>query len=507
MSASELAAQVAATLDIDGEAFASRVEAETETLRSELEAGTFNNPQAIVGLEYEFYAVDAETDALMRVPRRLLEYIGFEKELGLHNAELSTTPQPLSRYGLRAQESEVQAKLAAARTEVAREGMALLSDGLWTVPPIGETASEYLTNSIEQDGMRMATNMSRAVRYHAMANTDYAAELQLDAPHVSLSADTVMPESLITSIQPHYQVAHAETLPRHFRYALRIAGPLLALGVNSPFFPPELYDDGWDGERVLAEGATENRVHVFESVLNARTDADKVRFPRDFRDVETAVDRIAADETLIPMPDPGGSDRFDDAFATFRTKHGSYWRWVRPVFEGASRSAANARIEFRPIPGQPTVRDSIAFQAAFAGLMQALAQRDHPVIGLDWETARDNFYAAVADGLGADMTWIGLDGERTTDTDALYADLLDHAEAGLRTAGCADDEAAEWIAPLRWRVANRTTPASWKRDRVRARLDDGDDFATAVVDTQREYIRQQADTLIDGGFSAWADGE
>jgi hypothetical protein len=316
-----------------------------------------------------------------------------------------------------------------------------------------------------------------------------------------------MPESLITSIQPHYQVAHAETLPRHFRYALRIAGPLLALGVNSPFFPPALYDDGWDGERVLAEGATENRVHVFESVLNARTDADKVRFPREFRDVETAVDRIAADETLIPMPDPGGSDRFDDDFATFRTKHGSYWRWVRPVFEGASRSAANARIEFRPIPGQPTVRDSIAFQAAFAGLMQALAQHEHPVIGLEWETARDNFYAAVADGLDADMEWIDRDGHRTTDSDAMYADLLDHAEAGLRTAGCADDEAAKWIAPLRWRVANRTTPASWKRDRVRARLDDGDDFATAVVDTQREYIRQQADALIDGGFSAWTDGE
>ncbi|TKX76231.1 hypothetical protein EXE53_32985, partial [Halorubrum sp. SD626R] len=149
--------------------------------------------------------------------------------------------------------------------------------------------------------------------------------------------------------------------------------------------------------------------------------------------------------TLIPMPESDGTDRFDDAFATFRTKHGSYWRWVRPVFEGASRSAANARIEFRPIPGQPTVRDSIAFQSAFAGLMQALPQREHPVIGLEWETARDNFYAAVADGLDADIEWIGPDGERTTDTDALFADILDHAEAGLRTAGCADDEAAAWI--------------------------------------------------------------
>jgi hypothetical protein len=528
---SALADGVREALSVDAEAFAERAAEEAEIVKQELRDGSFDNHQSIVGFEYEFYAVGdgrwseesrAGEYALMRVPRRLLELMGFEKELGLHNAEMSTSPQPLSDHGLRAQLAEVRARLEAAENTAGVEGMRLVSDGLWTIPPAGETAEGYLTDSVAVDGVVVAVNMSDAVRYHAMANSrrddladgDGAAAdaesepvVALDAPGVSLAAETVMPESLITSIQPHYQVAHAETLPRHFRYALRIAGPLLALGVNSPFFPPALYDDGWDGERVLAEGATENRVHVFESVLNARTDADKVRFPREFRDVETAVDRIAADETLIPMPDPGGSDRFDDDFATFRTKHGSYWRWVRPVFEGASRSAANARIEFRPIPGQPTVRDSIAFQAAFAGLMQALAQHEHPVIGLEWETARDNFYAAVADGLDADMEWIDRDGHRTTDSDAMYADLLDHAEAGLRTAGCADDEAAKWIAPLRWRVANRTTPASWKRDRVRARLDDGDDFATAVVDTQREYIRQQADALIDGGFSAWTDGE
>ena len=73
MSASELAARVAEALAVDEEEFASRVAGELEVLREELAAGTFDNPQAIVGLEYEFYAVDAETDALMRVPRRLLE--------------------------------------------------------------------------------------------------------------------------------------------------------------------------------------------------------------------------------------------------------------------------------------------------------------------------------------------------------------------------------------------------------------------------------------------------
>jgi len=501
MSASELAAQVREVLDIDPDEFASRVERETEILREELEEGTFDNPQAIVGLEYEFYAVDSDTDALMRVPRRLLEYIGFEKELGLHNAELSTTPQPLSRYGLRAQEAEVQAKLDAAETEVGREGMALVSDGLWTVPPIGETASEYLTDSIEQDGVRMAANMSRAVRYHAMANTDYAAELELDAPHVSLAADTVMPESLITSIQPHYQVAHAHDLPERFRYALRIAGPLLAVSVNSPFFPPELYDA--DGETVLAECWMENRVPVFESVLNPAGSA-KVTFPEDIDDLEAAIARIANDETVVPADiDTGG--RFDDAFAHFRHKHGSFWRWVRPVFGGSTRTDANARIEFRPLPGQPTIRGTVSLLAVFAGLLESLPRREHPVYDQPWETARENFYAAVRDGLAADLSWVTADGTETDDTEELYAELLELARDGLELRGLDAAEANRYIQPLRERVDRRMTPARWKHDRVAERIADGEPFAQAVWGMQSDYIDAQRGTLIEGTFTEWLE--
>ncbi|MEF8777464.1 MAG: hypothetical protein V5A36_00990 [Natronomonas sp.] len=501
MSASELAARIETALEVDTEAFESRVEAEAEALREEIAEGTFDNPQAIVGLEYEFYAVDDETDALMRVPRRLLEYIGFEKELGLHNAELSTTPQPLSRYGLDAQKAEVQAKLDAARREVAREGMALVSDGMWTVPPIGETASEYLTDSIEQNGIRMATNMSRAVRYHAMANTDYAAELQLDAPHVSLSADTVMPESLITSIQPHYQVAHAHDLPENFRYALRIAGPLLAMAVNSPFFPPDLYDV--DGETVLEECWMENRVPVFESVLNPK-DREKVTFPADIDSIDEAIDRIAGDATVVPADlDPKG--RFDDAFAHFRHKHGSFWRWVRPVFDGPTRTDANARIEFRPLPGQPTVGGTIALLAVFSGLLESLPRREHPVFHQPWETAEANFYAAVKNGLSADLEWITADGEETSDTDELYAELFELARDGLQLRGLEAAEANRYIQPLRERVDRRMTPARWKHDRVEARMGAGEPFGQAIWGMQSDYIDAQSETLVEGTFLEWLE--
>ncbi|UIO98966.1 hypothetical protein Hbl1158_10515 [Halobaculum sp. CBA1158] len=513
----DLAERVEAVLSTDAEAFRRRAEADAETVKTELRDGTFDNHQSIVGLEYEFYAVsegrwregdllagdpvDGDAYHLSRVPRRLLELIGFEKELGLHNAEMTTSPQPLNADGLAAQASEVRAQLSAAQDTTQAEGMRLVSDGMWTIPPVGETAREYLRDSVDIDGVRVATNMSDAVRYHAMANSADADAFVVDAPHVDLSADTVLPESLITSIQPHYQVADADDIPVYHDLAARVAGPLLALGVNSPFFPADAYADDATPEAILADGWDENRVAVFESVMNEE-DAEKVRFPADLDSVGEAVDRVAGDPTIVPMSVETG-DRFDDAFATLRRKHGTYWRWVRPVFDGATRSAANARIEFRPIAAQPTVRDSIAFLAAFAGLMESLPRRHHPVADLAWETAEENFYAAVRDGIDADLSWVTTDGVETADRDVVFDDLLSHATAGLEDAGLDESTARSYLEPLRWRAETGVTPAGWKRERVRDRLDAGDDFGEAIAGMQRTYIREQSATLFDGTLADW----
>jgi hypothetical protein len=504
MSASELAAAVREALAVDSGTFREAALAEAEDLKTEVRAGTFDNTQALVGLELELYGVDAGTDGLRRMSRQLLGLIGFEKELGLHNAELQTSPQPLTEHGLLAQLKELQAHVEPAQERANAEDLQLVADGVWTVPPVGESASAYLTDSVEQDGVMIGTNMSDTVRYHAMANTDYPSRCELDAPHVSLEAETVMPESLITSIQPHYQVPHAPDLPRYFRYARRVAGPLLALGVNSPFFPPDLYDDV-AGERVVADAHMEHRVGVFESVLNTPASADaepKVCFPPDFETVEDAIDDIATDSCIVPMDVPDGN-RFDDQFRHLRHKHGSYWRWVRPVFDGGSRSSANARIEFRPLPAQPTLRDCVAFEAVFAGLMESLTRRQHPVRQLDWETARENFYAACRDGLQADLTWITADGAETTAIDEVCGELLEYARDGLETRGLATEEARQYIRPLRERLDRRTTPARWKHEHVRGSVEAGAPLAEAIWGMQAEYIDRQTDTLIEGSFADW----
>ncbi len=504
MTESDLARAVQDALSIDSTTFQRRAAEDADVLIEGLSDGVFDNPQAIVGFEYEFYAVDGETSALRRVPRRVLEYIGFEKELGLHNAEMSTSPQPLNAHGLRAQEAEIKARLTTALDCVRPEGITLVSDGLWTIPPEGEGAREYLTALTNDEGITISANMSESVRYHAMANAegDTTASMHLRAPNVELESETVMPESLITSIQPHYQVAHAADLPDYFNYALRIAGPLLALGANSPFFPPELYDEV-PAEQAVEEAWMVNRIAVFESVLNEGPEG-KVRFPHDLSSTEEAVDRVVADDTIVPMP-VETSNRFDDEFAHFRMKHGTYWRWVRPVFGGPTRSAANARIEFRPIGSQPTVRDSVAFLAVFAGLLESLPRREHPVIDLDWADARENFYGAMRDGLSADLSWITGGGEEVVESEALFSDLFDHARDGLKLRGLSDQEVETYLWPLRHRARHGYSPAELRHERVADLVEGGESLEKAIHTAQREYIDRQKETLLEGSFADWVD--
>lgn len=515
----ELVDEIEEVVSPDPEAYRESARDEAETIKSEIAAGTFDNPQAIIGLEYEFYAISdpgtpdpthasSPSDAgyLKRVPRELLEFIRFEKELGLHNAEMRTSPLPFNSEGVRAQGDQIRSQLRSANEYLRTENMRIVSDGLLTISPEGEDPTTYLTASVEHDGYVIATNMSDAARYHAMANApgEVQPSLHLQAPNVSLAADTVMPESLTTSIQPHFQVPRARDLPEFFQYAIRVAGPLLALGVNSPFFPPSLYDEV-PPEKIIEDSWAENRILVFESVMNdPDADPGKVRFPRDFETVEEAIDRIATDPVIVPMK-PEQKGRYDDRFSTFRQKHGTYWRWVRPVFDGETRSAANARIEFRPLPAQPTVHDTVAFQAAFAGLMMALTTESHPVNGLEWSAAKSNFYAAAEAGLDANLEWILASGDRTEDPEAIFTDLLQHAVSGLRAAGLSDEDIGRLIGPLRRRVRHGVTPASWKRDRVREELLEGATLSEAIEAMQRRYLMRQRETLLDGDFGAWIE--
>ncbi|MCJ0620443.1 hypothetical protein JZX76_13295, partial [Haloarcula hispanica] len=91
----------------------------------------------------------------------------------------------------------------------------------------------------------------------------------------------------------------------------------------------------------------------------------------------------------------------------------------------------------------------------------------------------------------------------TTSTEEIYGELFEHAREGLEQRGLSAEEAHGYIRPLRERVDRRLTPARWKHDYVRRRVEENVPLAEAIWGMQATYIRHQEETLLEGSFVDW----
>jgi len=490
--------------------FERRVEEQAEFLKGEIRSGRLDNPNFTVGLEVEVYSVDGD-GRLAPVPDEVFGSCGdgLNKELGLHNAEINTPPTVFDDEGLASQEEQVAETLReaeAALGEVGVEGQRFVLDSVWTVPP-EEGSLDYLSSVEEGDGLVLAENMRADSRYQAIDNyyLDIAEEVEVDVPGAALRFPTILVESLATSVQPHLQIPDADDLPRYYNTAIRTMAPVLALSTNSPFLPPDLYDDA--DASLLDETYHELRVPVFEGSVNppGSYDDKKVRFPRDIDKAVDVVDKVVDDIAYSPLlsdwvdETEGG---YTDEFWEFEYKRGTYWRWLRAVIGGepvAGNDERSVRVEYRPLPTQPHVRDIVGLHALVSGALAGMVVDNHPLPSLDWREARDSFYGVVENGIGASVVWVDEDGDKTHDKGVVYDELFEYARLGLELCGFDDETYERYVEPLRVRWEERVTPSVWKIDRVREALEDGAGFEEAVRGMQRDYIEltDECETFAD----------
>ncbi|MFO8116312.1 MAG: hypothetical protein R6U01_13305 [Halorubrum sp.] len=461
--------------------FQRRVNRQAAALRERLNAGEFTGGFRL-GLELEGYAVDGR-DRLAAAPDSSMSSV-CERELGRHNAEVNTPVSTFDPEGVTRQADDLTDRVAAVREAFAAHDRRFITDGIWTIGP-PEGAVSYLSATELKGELDVPTNLSPEDRYYALnADITVHGPVTLELPGCRRTFPTILVESLAASLQVHLQPP-TEEFAQYFNAALRTVGPLVALAANAPFLPPELYTDA-DPETVLTAGV-ELRLPVFES-MNVR-DPGKVRLPRDIDSPADAVECIVDDRTCAPylrewLPaEP--SEGFEAEYCEFIHKQGTCWRWVRPVF-----GPEGPRLEYRPLAAQPSVADVIGFQAVVAGLLHGVVTTDHPLLELPWRAARESLYAASRDGFAAPLAWVTRNGGRTDDPAVLYPDLFALARAGLRDRGLTDARIDELFAPIERRWTTRTTPATWKRERVRARLDGGEDLDAAITGMQRQYIRR-----------------
>ncbi|GGK70233.1 hypothetical protein [Haloarcula sebkhae] len=418
------------------------------------------------------------------------------KELGLHNAEVNTEPNSFDETGMEVQTTAVEMQTKQARQQASKHNCELVLDAMWTIPP-EEGSEQYLSAHETNDGVVLADNMRQAPRYVALDNEalDHAGgSIDFDVPGYSGSFPTILFESLATSIQPHLQIPDAEAFSEYYNAAIRTLGPLLALSVNSPFLPADMYGDT-DGEWLCANTHHELRIAAFEQSVNT-SENPKVRVPRDLDDTTDVVGRVVDDDLFAPFLREflHDDDRtgFEDEFWEFDHKRGTYWRWLRCVaggtpVEGAS-TEKSLRIEYRPLPTQPHAKDMIGLQALTVGLIRGLVVADHPAAELPWQEAKRSFYSAAQDGSDADLSWVTAEGERTVDHDDIYDEVFQYARLGLAEQGVPEARIDEYLDPIEARYEAGMTPSDWKIARVREYIDDGDDLSTAIESMQRDYI-------------------
>ncbi len=505
-------ALVERSLDPDTEAeFVRRVDSQAADLRTAISAGDFDNREFALGLELEVYAVDHETGVADTCRLAPLPGEAFEgpakKELGVHNAELNTDPDVFDSEGLDAQAAALRDAVERARADARAVGRDLVLDAMWTIPPAAGSEA-YLTAVDRRDGVTIAEHMQPDPRYVAIDNDSLRGSdgsLAFSVPGLEREFPTILFESLATSIQPHLQIPRAADFPDYYNAAIRTLGPVLALSTNSPFLPGDLYGDP---DRLVAETDHELRVAAFEQSVNHTPNA-KVRVPRDIETATDVVDRVVADDLVAPFLrewlEDADRETLADRYWEFDHKRSTYWRWLRcvvggdPVGTGDERSL---RIEYRPLPTQPTIRDVVGLQALVAGLIRGLVAADHPIAALPWDAAEDSFYNAVSDGLEADLWWLTADGERTSDKTVIFGELFEHARLGLADAGVSPPEIDRYLGPVEARWEARTTPSAWKIDRVREGLTEGRSLAEATAEMQREYVRRSRETST---FAEWLE--
>ena len=486
--------------------FLQRVETQAEALREEITAGSLDNDEFTVGMELEVYAVETENGEQVTALAELPDAVFGDhaaKELGLHNAELNTAPTVFDTEGLTTQTETLEQKFRTAQERAETHGQEFVLDAMWTLPP-AEGSNSYLSAVEQKEGVTIAEKMRPDPRYVAIDNDTLAhagGSVSLDVPGARREFPTMVFESLATSIQPHLQIPTVDEVPTYYNVGIRTLGPLLALAANSPFLPPDLYDEVSDPDSLVERTHHELRIAVFEQSVNA-TPNPKVCVPKDIDTTADTVDRVVADDLYAPFLREWITDESREGFADdhweFDYKRGTYWRWLRCVIGGRPVEGAcderSVRIEYRPLPTQPTLRDVVGLQALTAGLIHGLVETDHPLADLPWQAAVDSFYSAAESGLDADLAWVAADGERTDDSAVIYDEVFSYARTGLEHAGLDSADIDRYLGPLEARWDERLTPSSWKKNRVREALDDGLTFSAAVRRMQQQYIRQSRET-------------
>jgi len=451
-----------------------------DVLARMLQDARFKEAPQQVGIEVEFYLVDAAGHACVRAGQ-VLAAIGhpdWAPELGGFNLEVSLAPRPLADDALAGLERTLADTLAYGDARARDAGVQLAMIGI--LPTLREsdtTAAAMAPNPRFQ----LLNEQMCAARGDEM-------EIAIEGPERLITyLDTIMAEAACTSVQLHLQVS-PESFGNYWNAAQALAGIQVALGANSPFlFGKELW--------------RETRIPLFQQAIDTRPEELQVQGvrPRVWfgeRWITSVFDLFEENLRYFPalLPLMSGDDPVADLangstpeLAELSLHNGTVYRWNRPVY-AVDDGEPHLRVENRVLPAGPTVIDIIANVAFYYGLVHMIAEAERPIwTQMSFAAARDNLMEAARRGIDASIYWPGL-GEVPV-AELTLRRLLPLAREGLRRWQVDDAHAERMLAVIEGRCLTGRTGATWQTETVhRLQGHYGLDRAGALQEMTQRYL-------------------
>jgi gamma-glutamyl:cysteine ligase YbdK (ATP-grasp superfamily) len=437
----------------DRKRYREKVRTDLDVLARMLTESHFDFERPMTGLEIELNLVDPDGEPAMRNAEVLAAIAdpSFQTELGRFNIEINVAPRRLAEAGFTSFEQSVRKSLNDADPRAQAIGTRLVMIGILpTLMP------DHVT----------LESVSENPRYSLLDQQIFAArgedlEIVIDGvERLQMISDTIMPEAACTSTQVHLQVS-PEDFAGYWNAAQAIAGIQVALGANSPFL---------FGRQLVAE----SRIPLFEQSTDTRSEELKAqgvrprvwfgeRFITSIFDLFEENSRyfpallpISSDEDPVKLLDSGEVPGLDE----LRLHNGTVYRWNRPVYD-THDGKPHLRVENRVLPAGPTVVDTMANAAFFAGLVRAMADDDRPIwTQMSFQAATENFISGIKSGLGAEVYWPQVGQVRVVEL--VVRKLLPMAAEGLRLWEADEAEIGRLLDIIERRCLKIANGATWQ---------------------------------------------
>jgi hypothetical protein len=456
-----------------------KVHAGLDSLARMLTESRFDFERPMTGLEIELNLIDDDYQPAMRNAEVLAAIAdpSFQTELGRFNIEINVDPLRLSDGGFSSFEQSVRKALNDADPRAEAVGSRLVMVGI--LPTL-------MPEHVQLD------SLSENPRYSLLDQQIFAArgedlEITIDGTErLQMISDTIMPEAACTSTQVHLQVS-PDDFAGYWNAAQSIAGIQVAVGANSPFL---------FGKQLVAE----SRIPLFEQSTDTRAEELKVQgvrprvwfgerwitsifdlFEENSRYFPSLLP-ISTDEDPVAVLDAGGVPRLDE----MRLHNGTVYRWNRPVYD-VSGDSPHLRVENRVLPAGPTVVDTMANAAFFAGLVRALASEDRPIwTQMSFQAANENFTSGIRHGIGAEVYWPQVG--QVAVVELVVRKLLPLAAKGLRLWEVDEAEIGRLLDIIERRCLRSANGATWQTAEVARREQGGDSRPGALRGMLASYL-------------------